>query len=173
MLPARKTSLVINKTDEIFDEPKNDKLNKPVKDMSSDDIKQFSKEMRKLSVSSHTKVVLNDLEQDRKKHKFIERIEKVLCKLENITIDDDEKLQKLFFFVMQSCNDLYADIHTEQAQKLCLQLLKRFFKDDEVLTKQVMTIVKPSIKKLTTYRKYKHNILHLFFLCFAIAFTRM
>ena len=65
MLPARKTSLVINKTDEIFDEPKNDKLNKPVKDMSSDDIKQFSKEMRKLSVSSHTKVVLNDLEQDR------------------------------------------------------------------------------------------------------------
>ena len=98
MLPARKTSLVINTTDEIFEEPQNDKLNKTKTDMSSDDIKQFSKEMRKLSVSSNTKIVLNDLEQDRKKQKFTERIEKVLSKLENITIDDDEKLQKLFFY---------------------------------------------------------------------------
>ena len=128
--------------------------------LTNAEIKLFTTDLRKISNSKHTKNIVDNLEAERKRVKFMNRIELVLEKLDLVSLNEDkEKLHNMFRFVMQSANDLLGPIESEDTVKLCVLLLKRFLNNDDVLCNQIFQIVKPSIKKLTRYLRYKHTFL--------------
>ena len=158
MLPSAKPPVV----------PKVADIDEPKPSMSPDDIKSFNSEIRKVSSSSSTKNLVRDLEQERKREKFNLRIHSVLEKLDHLTLkDDNDRLNKLFLFVMQTCNDIVGPIAEPESFDLCVSLLKQFFDNEEIVTKQVMHIILPQIKKLTMYRKSKHSVLRMFAVFFS------
>jgi hypothetical protein len=127
--------------------------------MSNDEMKEFVKDIRKLSNSKQTKSIVQDVERDRKKTKFISCITTTLDNFKKLPFQDDKaKLNKLFIFVMQSCSDTLGDIDDEDNNRLIVDLLKQYVKDDVHLCNQVMECLKKDIKKLTLYRKYKNSI---------------
>jgi len=155
MLPTRKINL--------------DEEDEKVEDsrfLSQEDMKSFQHDINKISSSTRTKNVIVKLESERIKSKFVTRMGSILQKFDKIKIDDDDKLQTLFIFVMQSANDILEN--DEEAYRLCLELLKQFVNNDEALCKGIMNIVKSKIKPLTFFRKYKHQMYRwatIFFQC--------
>ena len=168
MLPNTRKTMILEESDE-----KCNSVSEPTP-MTNEEIKSFTCDLRKVSSSSQTKSVLDNLEIDRKNQKFTKRIEFVLEKLDTLTLNEDtEKLHNMFKFVMQSANDLLGPVDSEETNKLCISLLKRFVKNDEVLCNQIFQIVKPTIKKLTAYRKYKHTMLRQLTVFFSWTFQKV
>ena len=137
--------------------------------LTTDQMKEFANDLKKLSTSSKTKSVVTTINLERKKEKFTSRVKNVLDKFDTIKLDNqDEKLQLLFLFVMQSANDILGQ--SDETTDICTSLLKPFVNGDENLTKNIMNIVKSKVKPLTMYRKYKHHLYHIasfFFVTFA------
>ena len=136
----------------------------PINDhMDNDQTKEFIKDIRKISNSKHTKGIVSDLERDRKKNKFINRIEKTLDNFSKLDMKTDAKQMKMLFkFVLQSCSDAVGNIHDPEIYKLVVSLLKRYAKNDEQLTESIIEMVIDDIKPLTLYRKYKHTAVRSF-----------
>ena len=128
--------------------------------LTTDEMKEFANDLKKMSTSSRTKDVVQTINLERKKEKFTTRVQSILEKFDVIKLDNtDEKLQTLFLFVMQTASDILGD--SDETRAICLQLLKPFVNGDEYLTKNIMNIVKSKVKPLTMYRKYKHHLYHI------------
>jgi hypothetical protein len=142
--------------DLVFDDE--DTISPTTKKMSNDEMKEFVKDIRKLSNSKTTKGIVQDVERDRKKTKFINCITTTLDNFKKLPFQEDKsQLNKLFIFVMQSCSDTLGNIDDEDNNKLMVDLLKGYVKDDVHLCNQVMECLKKDIKKMTLYRKYKNT----------------
>ena len=140
-------------------------------DMSPEEMKNVISDIKKMTNSSNMKSVVGTLNVERKRSKFYDKVEMILSRFDNIKLDDDnEKIKILFLFVLQSANDYLHEDSEEKRQEMCVQLLKRFVKDDEYIAKSIMNIVKANVKPLSYYRRFKHCILRIgrFFLSKAV-----
>ena len=138
-----------------------------LRDLSMKEKKSIVLDIKQMSNSSNMKGVIENLDSQRKQQKFSEKIEIILKQFECIKLDkDDERMQLLFLFTMQSANDYLQN--DDKKDEICLQLLKQLVNDDEYLTKNIMNIVKSKVKPLTYYRRYKHNFMRL-----SVFFSRM
>ena len=143
------------------------------KNLSVEEMKSTINEIKKITNSSNMKSVCGMLDVERKRVKFYEKVQIILEKFENIKLDNDnERLQTLFLFVMQSATDYLHNDTKEKREEICLNLLKPFVKDDEFLTRNIMNIVQGKVKPLTLYRKYKHSVLKGLAIFFCVIFFR-
>ena len=162
MLPVKK----VVKIDDIYCEDEC----KVCETMTADEMKQFQKDLRKLTNSSKMKDVSNKLNLERKTSKFKATIEKVLSQFENIKHLDEKKIQTLFIFVMQSANDLVGDLRkSDEVKDICKELLLVYVNGDENICKTIMDLSMEKVKPLTLYRKTKHLLVH----GFSVFFSRM
>ena len=90
--------------------------------------------LQKFSQSSSVNSLVNDLNLERKKQKFISKIGQILANLKEINIENKNDIQLIFKFVMQSVEDyLY---HKEPVKDMefkrdiCIGLLKSFTEND-------------------------------------------
>jgi len=128
--------------------------------MGNDEMKEFVKDLRKISNSKQTKTIVQDVELDRKRKKFISRIESTLNNFKKLPFsEDEEQLHKLFIFVLQSCSDTIGPIDDKDNHNLVVGLLKEYAKDDEKLTRSIIRYVSKDIKPMTMYRKYKNGFI--------------
>lgn len=128
--------------------------------LSLEEMKSVISDIKKMSNSSNMKSVVSSINVERKRSKFYEKVEVILKKFDDIKLDNnDERIQILFMFVMQSATDYLFDDCKEKRDEICITLLKRFVNDDEFITKNIMNIVSSKVKPLTFYRKYKHSLL--------------
>ena len=125
--------------------------------LSMTDMKDIIKDMKKISNSTNVKGVVESLDVERKREKFYTKISNILVKFDLIDIkQEQERVQIIFLFVLQAASDYLSNDHKKE--EICLQLLKRFMKDDELLTRNIMLIVQSKVKPFTFYRKNKHRI---------------
>ena len=156
-------------SDDVLDEVKEEREQAKV-NLNNEEIQNMMKAIRNMTHSSNMQSVVGSLNLDRRRRKFVEKVEDILKKFENIKLDnDDERIKTLFLFVMQSANDyLEKDIKKDE---IVLELLKKIV-TDEFLCKNIINIVKERVKPLTFYRKYKHTILKGFGFFFMSMFAR-
>jgi hypothetical protein len=128
---------------------------------SLDNIKRFSN-------SQKMNKIIQNINFKRKIHKFMKRLAGVLHTIQKaIEIDDDTHLHTIFVFVRQSCEDyIYNSLMNDKELNkiktdVCVELLKHFTNNDEVLCRQVLFIISPKIKKRTFWRVQKHNVVRL------------
>jgi len=130
-------------------------LNKP---LSMEEMKAIVGDVKAFSSSSKMRNVMNAVNDDRRRSKFIEKINHILNQFNAIKLDDnDKRVELLFLFVMQSATD-YLGNDDNNKDEICRELLVRFVKDDEDLCKNIMNLVRPRIKPLTFIRRNKHRI---------------
>lgn len=125
------------------------------------ELKETSSAMYHFSRSSSTKKMLSDIEFERKKNKFVERMSKILDALRSLKMEQ-ELLESVFTMVLQSAEDYLwcEDVAKCQAVKeeCVVCLLKSFTKDDEQLCRQMVSFLKYKIKPSTMYRRNKRTI---------------
>ena len=136
---------------------KDEENEKPV--LSMEEMKSVISDVRKMTNSSNMKKVVGSLDVQRKRQKFCMKVETILEKFGDIVLaNNDERLQIVCLFVMQSAADYLHYDDKDKVDALCVELLKRFVNNDENLMRNVMNIVKQKIKPMTMYRKCKHML---------------
>ena len=126
--------------------------------------------LQKFSQSSSVNSLVNDLNLERKKAKFISKLGEILANLKHMKVENENDIQLIFKFVMQSAEDYLQHANKtkdmELKRDICIGLLKPFTANNEQLCFQVMKLVMPSVKPLTFWRKNKKLIRRgvLFFL---------
>lgn len=128
---------------------------------SNAELKEASNTMFHFSKSSSTKRMVSDIEFERKKTKFVERMSKILEALKSLKMEQDE-LESVFTMVLQSAEDyLYCSDPVkcqESKEESCVFLLKKFTKEDEALCKQMVKFLRYKIKPSTLYRRNKRQL---------------
>jgi len=125
--------------------------------LSVDEMKSVMNDIKKMSNSSNIKPVMGTLNYSRKREKFNEKVTKILKKLDSIDISDaDDEIKTIFLFVLQASSD-YLDNGLE-TDKMLINILKRFVNNDEFITKNIISIVKEKVKKMSLYRRYKKRV---------------
>ena len=137
-----------------------------------DEMKAIVGDIKSFSSSSNMKNVMNTVNADRRREKFVIKLNTILSKFSAIKLseEDDKRIELLFLFVMQSATDYLRD--DKNKDEVCIQLLRRFVSDDDDLCKNIMSIVRSKIKPLTFYRRNKHMILRGLSVFFATMFSR-
>lgn len=131
--------------------------------VDSAELKETLASIQKFSRSSSMRSITDDIALRRKVAKFEDKIGVVLQNIKKLNVENDDQLQTLFIFVMQSCSDfiyIKDDVKCSQVRNdLCVKLLKGFVKDDEKLCRSIMSIVQPRIKPSTWLRRNRQNLL--------------
>ena len=125
------------------------------------ELKDTASSMYHFSRSTSTKKMLSDIEFERKRSKFVERMSKILDNLKSLKMEQEE-LESVFTMVLQSAEDyLYcADpVKCQESKEECvISLLKGFTKDDEALCRQMVSFLKYKVKPSTLLRRHKRQI---------------
>ena len=129
---------------------------------SHTELKETTSAMGHFSKSSSTTKMIFEIEFERKRVKFIERMSHILENLKSLKMEQDE-LENVFTMVLQSAEDyLYCDDHLKcQATKddVCVSLLKGFCKDDEALCRQMVSFLRYKVKPSTLVRRHKRQFI--------------
>ena len=129
-----------------------------------EELKGVIGDIRGFNKSSQMKDIVEDIRLEKKKAKFHNKISTVLQNICRLHLEDENQLQTLFLFVLQSAEDYIHSKETDKCDKikmdLCIGLLKQFVQDDERLCKQIISIVAPRIKKSTFWRRNKISIMN-------------
>ena len=161
MLPTSKKNAVANVSHEIRLGADDLETEPATQSPSHLQLKETTSAMGHFSKSSSTKKMIFDIEFERKRVKFVERMSHILENLKSLKMEQDE-LENVFTMVLQSAEDyLYCDDHLKcQATKddVCVSLLKKFCKDDEALCRQMVSFLRYKVKPSTFYRRHKQQI---------------
>ena len=123
------------------------------------DINDLLKNLQALSNSTKIQAVTKTMKRDEKRRKFIEKVDSVLSHLSKMCIFSENELENVTLFVLQSCEDFLTTAFTRDEKiDICVDLLKRFTKDDHVLCKQIISFVIPKLKPSTFLRRNKKII---------------
>ena len=108
--------------------------------------------------SSNVKTVKQSLMLKKKIYKFKSKVSAVLSKISSIL--EQEELESLFLFVLQSAEDyLSVDGSSDELKMdVCVELLKSYCKDDDKLCKSVILMVQKRVKKITFYRRHRKKL---------------
>lgn len=160
MLPtSKKTSLSVAHEITLGLDAMEEELAKP--SPSHTELKETSSAMYQFSRSTSTKKMLSDIEFERKKTKFVERMSKILDALRSLKMEQEE-LESVFTMVLQSAEDyLWCDdpVKCQETKEECVvSLLKGFTKDDEGLCRQMVSFLKYKIKPSTLYRRNRRQM---------------
>lgn len=142
-------SKVIEPTDEKFD---------AVMKMSEKDLIE---EISFFSNGTNMKKLKTEISIDKKLKKFKLKMNSILDNFESKVSHDDLDIEKIFLFVMQASEDYINSVDETVKDYLCLELLKRFMKNDKKMTETLMRVTKQYIKKTSLWRRNKKRILKL------------
>ena len=126
--------------------------------------KEMLKDINVFNKSSTMNTIKSDLIMRKKLSKFEAKMAPVLATIQKI--DNEDYLNQLFVFVLQSAEDYLYLPNKEKCnaikKEICMQLLKPFVKD-EVVRNQIIKICLKNIKKSTLFRRNR-KLLQNFFL---------
>ena len=160
MIANKRPPLVLNADDEppIVKEPVKEPANS----------KEVAKQINFFSSSSTLKDIKHDLLLNRKIEKFKKKVSGILQQIHYVLNEDDEELlKKLFVFVCQSAED-YIVLPKRDKKKcnmikkeIVIEIMKEYVIDVKLIG-SIISMVMPSIKKSTIYRRNKKFIDKLF-----------
>ena len=107
------------------------------------------------------KKLKTEISIDKKLKKFKLKMNSILDNFESKVSHDDLDIEKIFLFVMQASEDYINSVDETVKDYLCLELLKRFMKNDKKMTETLMRVTKQYIKKTSLWRRNKKRILKL------------
>lgn len=144
------------------------KVNQVDQSISAENTDELLKDIKAFNNSTSFKQTRTNFRLQKKRVKFLRKME-VIINAVNALPKDDNKLQSIFLFVLQSATDYIYDTNdVEQSERLqnqaVLQLLKPMVNDSEELCQQIINIVKVKVKKSTWYRRNKKYIGKFFLL---------
>lgn len=124
-------------------------------------------DINKFSNSKSTKNINKKLKMAKKIDKFNNKMNVILTKI-NTMFESTDKIQEIFKFVLQSCEDYlyFSTLTKEQMDELkyniCNKLLINFINDDNI-RKEFIKITMKHIKPSTIFRRNKKSIQRTFF----------
>lgn len=154
-----------NQTIQLGDDSKNEtELKTSNEQINYDDILA---DINKFSNSKTTKNINKKLKMAKKIDKFNNKMNVILTKI-NSMFESTDKIQEIFKFVLQACEDYlyFSTLKKEELDDLkyttCDKLLKQFITDDSI-RKEFIKMSMKNIKSSTIFRRNKKQMQRAFF----------
>ena len=130
-----------------------------------DELRAAASAIGAFSSSKSSRALMGELAFEKRKDKFLTKMEMVLENVLRMKIDE-RQLECIFVLVIQSATDyLWCSDEERRArtvQEVCTKLLKPFVKGDEKLVLQLVGFVGHRIKPATWWRRHKRAVVNFF-----------